>query len=203
MPHFQIKLLEGKTEEQKQKLAKEVVKAAQSVIGYGDESFSVTIEDFTFDEWKNKVYPKDIVGRKDILYKEPGYNMDWTMSTETTTLTKEEIARIAAADDFRIAPYREDGATTGTPTFIWSVSVDDHLYVRAYSGTGSSWYRAALKQKAGKIKAAGMEKTVRFEAVSGDINDQIDDAYRQKYSSSSYLNSMISERAKAATVRVY
>lgn len=76
MPHFQIKLLEGKTEEQKQKLAEEVVKAAQSVIGYGDESYSVTIEDFTFGEWKNKVYPTEIIGRKDILYKEPGYKMD-------------------------------------------------------------------------------------------------------------------------------
>lgn len=125
------------------------------------------------------------------------------MSNENKGLTKEEIALIAAKDDFRIAPFREDGVTTGTPTFIWSVSVDDQLFVRAYSGTGSSWYCAALKQKAGKIKAAGMDKTVRFEAVSGDINDKIDEAYRHKYSSSSYLNSMISNRAKAATVRVY
>ena len=75
MPHIQIKLIEGKTEEQKQKLAKELVKAAQKVIGYGDESFSVTIEDFTFEEWKNNVYPKDIKGRKNVLYKEPGYEM--------------------------------------------------------------------------------------------------------------------------------
>ncbi|WP_340112670.1 tautomerase family protein [Maribellus mangrovi] len=75
MPHFQIKLLEGKTEEQKQALAKEVVKAAQKVIGYGDESYSVSIEDFTFDDWKKKVYPNDIMGKKDVLYKEPGYKM--------------------------------------------------------------------------------------------------------------------------------
>ncbi len=75
MPHFQIKLLEGKTEEQKQELAKELVKTAQRVIGYGEESFSVSIEDFTFEEWKNKVYPNDIMGNKDILYKEPGYEM--------------------------------------------------------------------------------------------------------------------------------
>lgn len=75
MPHIQINLLKGKTEEQKQKLAIEVVKAAQNVIGYGDESYSVTIEDFTWDEWKNEIYPNDIVGRKDILYKEPGYDL--------------------------------------------------------------------------------------------------------------------------------
>lgn len=75
MPHFQIKLLEGKSEEQKQRLAEEVVKAAQKVIGYGDESYSVTIEDFSFDEWKNQIYPKEIVGRKEVLYKSPGYKM--------------------------------------------------------------------------------------------------------------------------------
>ena len=75
MPHFQLKLLEGKTEAQKQKLAAEVVKAAQRVIGYGDESYSVSIEDFSFDEWKKQVYPNDILERKEILYKEPGYKM--------------------------------------------------------------------------------------------------------------------------------
>ncbi len=75
MPHFRIKLLEGKTEAQKQKLASEIVKAAQKVIGYGDESYSVTIEDFTFEEWKKSVYPEDIVGRKKVLYKEPGYEI--------------------------------------------------------------------------------------------------------------------------------
>lgn len=75
MPHFQIKLLEGKSEEQKQRLAEEVVKTAQKVIGYGDESYSVTIEDFSWDEWKNNIYPQEIDGRKDILYKKPGYNV--------------------------------------------------------------------------------------------------------------------------------
>ncbi|MFB6319142.1 4-oxalocrotonate tautomerase family protein [Saccharicrinis sp. FJH54] len=75
MPHFHISLLEGKTEEQKQKLAKEVVKAAQKVIGYGDESYSVSIEDFTFDEWRKDIYPNEIIGKKEMLYKEPGYEM--------------------------------------------------------------------------------------------------------------------------------
>ncbi|MFB6319143.1 DUF2255 family protein [Saccharicrinis sp. FJH54] len=122
----------------------------------------------------------------------------------TTGLSKEEIAQIAEKDDFHIAPFRDDGKTYGTPTWIWSVSVDDKLYVRAYNGTSSKWYGSAMKQKAGKIEAAGLVKDIHFEAVSGeDINKQIDDAYRRKYSKSPYLNSMISERAKAATVRVY
>lgn len=75
MPHFEIKLLEGKTEAQKQELAEALVKAAQSVIGHKNESYSVTIEDFTRDEWNSEVYPRDIIGRKDVLYKEPGYKV--------------------------------------------------------------------------------------------------------------------------------
>lgn len=75
MPHFAIKLIEGKTDEQKHKLAQELVKAAQSVLGMGDDSYSVSVEDFTKDEWKNAVYPNEIMGKKGILIKEPGYKM--------------------------------------------------------------------------------------------------------------------------------
>jgi len=125
------------------------------------------------------------------------------VSTMSEALTQEEITQIAQKDDFHIAPFREDGVTYGTPTWIWSVTVDRLLYVRAYYGTKSRWYQAAMKQKAGKIEAAGMVKKVQFEAVSGSINDKIDNAYREKYSSSPYLSDMISDRAKAATVRVF
>lgn len=120
----------------------------------------------------------------------------------TMTWTPEELSRIAQADDFRIAPYREDGKTPGTPTFIWSVVTDGELYVRAYSGTASIWYRAAIEQKAGRITVAGMDRSVRFAPVSGPANDSIDEAYRVKYTDSRYLGAMISERARAATVCV-
>ena len=125
------------------------------------------------------------------------------MTENTTSLTKEEIDQIAQKDDFHIAPFREDGKTYGTPTWIWVVMVDNQIYVRAYNGINSRWYQSAIKQKAGKIEAAGMVKEVRFDPVTGSINEKIDDAYREKYSDSPYLQSMISERAKAATIRVY
>ncbi len=56
--------------------------------------------------------------------------------------SKEELQKIAKADDLHIAPFRDDGKTYGTPTWIWSVSVGDALYVRAYNGTESRWYHA-------------------------------------------------------------
>ena len=69
---------------------------------------------------------------------------------------KEELAKIATTDDLHISPLRDDGRTYGTPTWIWSVVVNEVLYVRAYNGQKSRWYQAALRQKAGRITAAGM-----------------------------------------------
>ncbi len=116
--------------------------------------------------------------------------------------SKDELRRIAEADDLHIAPFRDDGVTYGTPTWIWSVAIDDALYVRAYNGRDSRWYQAAVRQKAGRITAAGMTKEVAFEPVQGLINDRIDDAYRAKYRGSPYLGPMIAAGARAATVRV-
>ena len=55
------------------------------------------------------------------------------------TWSKDELRRIAEADDLHISPFREDGNTYGTPTWIWSVAVDGDLYVRAYNGRDSRW----------------------------------------------------------------
>ena len=119
-----------------------------------------------------------------------------------TAWPKDELRTIAEADDLHISPFREDGEAYGTPTWIWSVAVDDALYVRAYNGRNSRWYQAAVRQKAGRITAAGMTKEVTFEPVDGPINELIDDAYRAKYHASPYLSSMISARARSATVKV-
>jgi hypothetical protein len=124
------------------------------------------------------------------------------MMSDTIQFSKEDLKKIDEANDLHISPFREDGKTYGTPTWIWAVVVDRVLYVRAYNGANSRWYQSALKQKAGRIVAAGMTKEVQFEPVQGDINLAIDEAYRKKYSSSPYLSSMISTRAKAATVRI-
>jgi hypothetical protein len=118
------------------------------------------------------------------------------------TWSKDQLRRIAEADDLHISPFCEDGVTYGTPTWIWSVAVGDDLYVRAYYGKNSRWYQAAVRQRAGRITAAGMMKEVTFEPVNGPINDPIDNAYRTKYRGSPYLSSMISARARSATVKI-
>jgi hypothetical protein len=118
------------------------------------------------------------------------------------TWSEEDLQKIAEADDLHISPFREDGTTYGTPTWIWSVVIDGALYVRGYNGQQSRWYQAAVKQRAGRITTAGMTKEVAFEPVQGSISDRIDDAYRQKYRRSPYLKPMISEQARSATVKI-
>ena len=118
------------------------------------------------------------------------------------TWDKDELRKIADTDDLHISPFREDGKTYGTPTWIWSVVVDGGLYVRSYNGKAGRWYQAAMKQKSGRITAAGITKEVSFKPVSGSINNRIDKAYLSKYASSPYLKPMVSSKARDATVRV-
>lgn len=115
----------------------------------------------------------------------------------------EELSRIAATDDLRIAPFRSDGKTHGTLTWVWSVVVDGDLYVRAYNGQSSRWYQAAKVQQAGRITAAGSTHEVALQMVDDQaITPRIDEAYRRKYVGSPYLSHMIGSRAQNATVRI-
>ena len=114
-----------------------------------------------------------------------------------------DLAKFQPADDLHISPFRSDGKTTGTPTWIWSVIVDDGLYVRAYNGKSSRWYQSALAQQAGRIRIADMTLEVTFQPISDPaLNDRIDEAYRAKYSGSPYLAPMIGARTRAATVQI-
>ena len=103
----------------------------------------------------------------------------------------DELRKIADADDLHVSPFREDGSTYGTPTWIWSVAVAGALYVRGYNGHDSRWYRAATRQKAGRIVAAGLTKEVAFEPIDGPALDSIDAAYRNHPHSTSRCASAI------------
>jgi hypothetical protein len=124
------------------------------------------------------------------------------MKSEKNQFPKDELKKIDEADDLHIAPFREDGKTYGTPTWIWAIVVNGNLYVRANNGANSRWYQSAIQQKTGRIHAAGLIKEARFEPAQGEINKAIDEAYKKKYGDSPYLPAMISDRSKAATVKI-
>jgi len=63
------------------------------------------------------------------------------MTRTTGNWTQNEMAAIAQTDDLHVSPFRDDRKTYGTPTWIWSVVVDDGLYVRGYNGQQSRWIK--------------------------------------------------------------
>jgi 4-oxalocrotonate tautomerase len=73
MPHVIVKLWPGKSEEQKKRLAAEIVKDVTSVLNYGEESVSVSMEEVPADEWVRRVYKPDIENNWSGVYKKPGY----------------------------------------------------------------------------------------------------------------------------------
>ena len=73
MPHVIVKLWPGKSEKQKGKLAGEITRAVMTVLNYGEESVSVAMQEVMSNEWMDKVYKPEILGKPALIYKKPGY----------------------------------------------------------------------------------------------------------------------------------
>lgn len=74
MPHVVVKLYSGRSEQQKSKLAQEITKAVMSSLGNDEEAVSVGIEDVEQERWVEGVYVPEILGKKQTIYKKPGYS---------------------------------------------------------------------------------------------------------------------------------
>jgi 4-oxalocrotonate tautomerase len=75
MPHVIVKLWPGKSEQQKARLAEAIANDVMEVLGYGEESVSVAMEEVEARDWAEKVYKPDIVNKPEQLYKRPGYDL--------------------------------------------------------------------------------------------------------------------------------
>jgi 4-oxalocrotonate tautomerase len=75
MPHVIVKLWPGKSQAQKERLARLITEDVMAVLGYGDESVSVGVEEVAPGDWARAVYQPDIVDKAATLYKKPGYQM--------------------------------------------------------------------------------------------------------------------------------
>jgi 4-oxalocrotonate tautomerase len=74
MPHVIVKLYPGRSEEQKTRLAEEIVKDVVAIAKCEEKSVSVAFEEVKTEEWTEKVYRPDILEKQETLYKKPGYN---------------------------------------------------------------------------------------------------------------------------------
>ena len=74
MPHVILKLQSGRSEEQKKKIAEELTKTVMISAKCPEEAVSVSIEDIEADDWVERVYKPDIIGKAGLIYKKPGYD---------------------------------------------------------------------------------------------------------------------------------
>ena len=121
-----------------------------------------------------------------------------------TTWTNDELNKIAKAEELEIQSLRQNDMLRN-PVTIWVVRVGDGIYVRAYKGRTSPWFRGVRTRHEGHIQAGGVDKDVAFlEESDPALNDQIDAAYRTKYRryAASIVNSVVTSEARAATIKL-
>ena len=73
MPHISVKCYPGRTEEQKQQLAKKITEDIKEIMNAKEESISVSIEDIAPERWETDVVDVEIRPKADVLYKKPHY----------------------------------------------------------------------------------------------------------------------------------
>lgn len=72
MPHITIKMLKGRTDEQKKAAAESVAKALVDAIDCTESHVSVSVEDFTPQEWQEQYRIE--VSENPALIKKPNYD---------------------------------------------------------------------------------------------------------------------------------
>jgi len=120
----------------------------------------------------------------------------------TSTWSSDELGRIEAADELKIAPRQADGSLS-KPVTIWVVRLGDDLYVRSVRGRTSVWFRGAGVRHQAHVLAGGVAKDVDL-IETDDTNDAIDAAYRSKYHryAKGIVDSIVSKQARGATLKL-
>src|SRR2546427_12511270 len=120
-----------------------------------------------------------------------------------TAWTSDELNKIGAAEEVRIASRRRDG-TMRNPVTVWAVRQGDDLYVRSVKGPTGAWFRGAQQRHEGHIQAGGLGRDVTFADSDRTLSDEIDRAYRTKYRrySANIVNSVLTQQARSATLQL-
>ncbi|MEA2638337.1 MAG: hypothetical protein QOE18_1394, partial [Chloroflexota bacterium] len=96
-----------------------------------------------------------------------------------TEWTSNELTKISAAEELRLASARADG-TLSKPVTIWVARHGDELYVRSVNGHNATWFRGAQERHEGHFNGGGIEREVSFVDADHEIDDALDAVYRAK-----------------------
>lgn len=74
MPNISVKMLQGRTEAQKKKLAQDLVEVLSRDLGADPYWITCTIEDYDAQEWQD-VFKTEVADKPDeVVYKKPEYD---------------------------------------------------------------------------------------------------------------------------------
>lgn len=73
MPHVIVKMWPGPSEQQKRRLAQQILEDVVTTLRSADDSVSIAMEEVKPNDWLEKVYRPEIEPGMDKLYKKPGY----------------------------------------------------------------------------------------------------------------------------------
>ena len=73
MPHIGIKMLKGRTQEQKEKLAAALVRTLTKELGCSEHDVTCNIEDFDAVQWQ-KVFEEEVTQKQDKVFKKAEYD---------------------------------------------------------------------------------------------------------------------------------
>ncbi|MFJ7495132.1 DUF2255 family protein [Streptomyces sp. NPDC097727] len=115
----------------------------------------------------------------------------------TNQWTPDDLTALTEA--YSLVLIAGDGEREGVE--IGMASVDGAVYVRAYRGTRSRWYRAAREPGHGRIRVGGVTHEVVLTTRGLDVPAGLDAAFRAKYGPVADALIAVPE-ARAATIRI-
>ena len=124
----------------------------------------------------------------------------------TAEWSPDELERIAAAEELRIAASRPDG-TLGRKVPIWVVCRSGQVYVRTWYRRDNGWFGHAVDSRRARIRVPGLAADVAIEDVGGGqagLRAEVDAAYRAKYGryGETTVAQMVTDDAAATTLRL-
>jgi hypothetical protein len=120
-----------------------------------------------------------------------------------TQWTSDQLDKIGKAEEVQISSVGRDGKLR-KPVTVWAVRHGDDLYVRSVRGRDGHWFRGTQERHEGRIRAGGLQQDITFVEADHDMDDEIDDAYRDKYRryAGRILESVLTPEARTSTLKL-
>jgi hypothetical protein len=117
--------------------------------------------------------------------------------------TSDELDTIGRTEELELTTVKSDG-TPRKPVTIWVVRNKVDRFIRSWRGDVAAWFCNAQARPEAHIQAGGIERDVELVPADQSLNDQIDAAYRAKYTpvAPSYVGPMVTPHARATTLKL-